>query len=114
MGCTLVVDESFIDFAAAGAAESLERDIAEHHNLAVMKSMSKAYGICGIRIGYLLTSNEALASSMRDGLHIWNLNGFAEEFLRLSPGYRQDFAESCEVVGAERDAFFEALETVPV
>ena len=112
-GCTLVVDESFIDFAPAGAAESLERDVAGHDNLAVMKSMSKAYGICGLRIGYLLTANEGLAALMRDGLHIWNLNGFAEEFLRLSPGYRQDFAESCALVAEERDAFFEDLETVP-
>ena len=78
-----------------------------------MKSMSKAYGICGLRIGYLLTANEGLAALMRDGLHIWNLNGFAEEFLRLSPGYRQDFAESCALVAEERDAFFEDLETVP-
>jgi len=90
-GCTLIVDESFIDFAEGAYAESLERDIAEHQNLAVMKSMSKAYGICGLRIGYLLTANESLAARVREGLHIWNLNGFAEAFLRLAPGYREDF-----------------------
>ena len=112
-GCTLVVDESFIDFAEAGAAESLERDVAEHRNLAVMKSMSKAYGICGLRIGYLLTANTELVRRMRDGLHIWNLNGFAEEFLRLAPDYRQDFSESCEKVGEERTAFFGMLCSVP-
>jgi threonine-phosphate decarboxylase len=112
-GCTLVVDESFIDFAEAGVAESLEKDVADHRNLAVMKSMSKAYGICGLRIGYLLTANEDLARRMRDGLHIWNLNGFAEAFLRLAPSYRQDFAESCNAVRAERDAFYEGLRTIP-
>lgn len=112
-GCTLVVDESFIDFADAGAAESLERDVGEHQNLAVMKSMSKAYGICGLRIGYLLTANRILAEKMRDGLHIWNLNGFAEAFLRLAPDYRQDFVESCDLVRAERDAFYDRLMTMP-
>jgi histidinol-phosphate/aromatic aminotransferase/cobyric acid decarboxylase-like protein len=112
-GCMLVVDESFIDFAEAGAAESLEGDVAEHQNLAIMKSMSKAYGICGLRIGYLLTANEILAQRVRDGLHIWNLNGFAEAFLRLAVGYRQAFAESCEMVRAERDAFYRDLRTVP-
>ncbi len=111
--CTLVLDQSFIDFADAGAAESLEQDVAEHRNLAVMKSMSKAYGICGIRIGYLLTANEDLAKRMRDGLHIWNLNGFAEEFLRLAPDLRQEFVESCELVRAERSAFFEGLGAIP-
>ena len=112
-GCTLIVDESFIDFADAGAAESLKRDVANHPNLAIMKSMSKAYGICGIRIGYLLTANAGLDGQMRDNLHIWNLNGFAEEFLRVAPGYRQDFAESCDAVRAERSAFYAGLCAVP-
>jgi threonine-phosphate decarboxylase len=112
-GCTLIVDESFIDFAEAGAAESLEKDVADHPNLAVMKSMSKAYGICGLRIGYLLTADEDLARRIRDELHIWNVNGFAEEFLRLAPRFRQEFAESCQSVRAERDALYEDLRTVP-
>jgi threonine-phosphate decarboxylase len=112
-GCTLIVDESFIDFADAGAAESLEKDVADHPNLAVMKSMSKAYGICGLRIGYLLTADEDLARRIRDELHIWNVNGFAEEFLRLAPRFRQEFAESCQLVRAERDALYEDLRTVP-
>jgi threonine-phosphate decarboxylase len=111
-GCTLVVDESFIDFAEAGASESLEKDVATHQNLAVMKSMSKAYGICGLRIGYILTANAELARQLRAGLHIWNINGFAEAFLRLAPGYRQDFAESCELVRVECDAFYADLTTV--
>jgi len=111
--CTLIVDESFMDFADAGAADSLERDVADHRNLAVMKSMSKAYGICGLRIGYLLTANDRLAQRVRDGLHIWNLNGFAEEFLRLAPGYREDFAHSCDSVRADRDALYEMLCAIP-
>jgi threonine-phosphate decarboxylase len=112
-GCTLLVDESFIDFADAPAAESLERDVAEHPGLAVLKSMSKAYGICGLRIGYLVTANEDLSHKVRDGLHIWNVNGFAEEFLRCAPGLRQDFVESCESVRAERMALYEHLMAVP-
>lgn len=112
-GCTLIVDESFIDFTDGGGAESVEGDLGEHANLAVMKSMSKAYGICGLRIGYLLTANESLARRVRQGLHIWNLNGFAEEFLRLAPDYTADFASSCDAVREDRDAFYEALLKVP-
>lgn len=111
--CTLVVDESFIDFADAPHTQSLESVIGDHQNLAVLKSMSKAYGICGLRIGYLLSANEKLVSDLRDGLHIWNLNGFAEEFLRLSPDYRQEFVESCESVRSDRDTFYEELQSVP-
>lgn len=111
-GCNLIVDESFIDFAEGGAGQSLERDVSDHPHLAIIKSMSKAYGICGLRIGYLLTANEELARDVRGQLHIWNLNGFAEAFLRMAPDYRQDFVESCEAVRADRAVLLEALGTV--
>ena len=75
--------------------------------------MSKAYGICGIRIGYMLTANSDFAAKVRQGLHIWNINGFAEEFLRLAPQYRQEFSDSCNKVKADRDHFYEQLQTIP-
>lgn len=111
-GCRLIIDESFIDFADGGAAESVEDLVAEHQGLAVIKSMSKAYGICGLRIGYLLTSNRDFARRMRDHLHIWNINGFAEAFLRLAPAYRDDFTRSCGSVRVDRAAFCEDLAKV--
>jgi histidinol-phosphate/aromatic aminotransferase/cobyric acid decarboxylase-like protein len=111
--CTLIVDESFIDFAAEGSRASLEAEVARCQNLAIIKSMSKAYGICGLRIGYLLTANEALVQRVRESLPIWNLNGFAEAFLRLAPRYRQEFAASCDQVRADRDGFYQDLSGIP-
>jgi histidinol-phosphate/aromatic aminotransferase/cobyric acid decarboxylase-like protein len=111
--CMLIVDESFIDFAQEGSRASLEAEVARYQNLAILKSMSKAYGICGLRIGYLLTANEALVRRVREGLPIWNLNGFAEEFLRLVPRYRQEFAASCDQVRADRDGFYRDLSGIP-
>ncbi|NPE28295.1 histidinol-phosphate aminotransferase family protein [Methanococcoides sp. SA1] len=111
--CMLIVDESFIDFAANRDQETLEHDIETYPNLVIFKSMSKAYGICGIRIGYMLTANSDFAALVRQGLHIWNINGFAEEFLRLAPQYRQKFTESCDKVKADRDHFYKQLQTIP-
>ncbi len=110
--CMLIVDESFIDFASNGHQETLESDIAKYRGLAIFKSMSKAYGICGLRLGYLLTANRGFRDEIRQGLSIWNINGFAEEFLRLAPGYREAFAESCKLVRTERDEFFEDLSSI--
>ena len=111
-GCMLVVDESFIDFASNGEDESLAPDIAEYPNLAILKSMSKAYGICGLRIGYLLTANADFAQRMRAGLHIWNLNGFAEVFLESATNYSREFAESCGKVRTDRDHFYDDLSEI--
>lgn len=107
--CILIVDESFLDFADNKEQISLEQDIANYPNMAILKSMSKAYGICGLRIGYLLTANLEFVSEVRNGVHIWNINGFAEEFLRILPAYKQEFEDSCEKVKSDRDVFYEKL-----
>lgn len=111
--CMLIIDESFIDFARNGDKESLESEINNHQNLTIFKSMSKAYGICGIRIGYMLTANSEFLEKVRQGLHIWNINGFAEEFLRLAPQYKKKFKASCTLVMNDRDLFFKQLGSIP-
>ncbi|MFC1953682.1 aminotransferase class I/II-fold pyridoxal phosphate-dependent enzyme [Chloroflexota bacterium] len=111
--CLLIVDESFIDFVEDKDKSTLEGDIAEHENLAIIKSLSKAYGICGLRLGYLLTANQELASAIRKEIPIWNINGFAEDFLRLLPRYRQDFLASCEKVRSDRDDLYMNLSSIP-
>ncbi|MBW2185472.1 MAG: histidinol-phosphate aminotransferase family protein [Deltaproteobacteria bacterium] len=107
--CMLIVDESFIDFAADRDQATLHGEIANYPNLAIFMSMSKAYGICGLRIGYMLTANAHFADQVRQGLHIWNLNGFAETFLVHAPEYQQEFRASCDRVRADRDLFYQDL-----
>jgi threonine-phosphate decarboxylase len=108
-GIVLVVDESFVDFAEHPDQVSLEQEIADYPNLAIIKSMSKAYGICGLRIGYVVTTHKKFAEALRSGVHIWNINGFAEEFLRILPDYKLEFADSCVRVRTDRDGLYEAL-----
>lgn len=107
--CMLIIDESFIDFAANPDRISLQQEIGNYPNVAIFKSMSKVYGICGLRIGYMLTVNPTFAETVRNGLHIWNINGFAEEFLRLLPEYRHEFVESCKQVRTDRNSLFKKL-----
>ncbi|MCP3889112.1 MAG: histidinol-phosphate aminotransferase family protein [Desulfobulbaceae bacterium] len=110
--CMLIVDESFIDFVHDPEQATLENEIEHCPNIAIFKSMSKAYGICGLRIGYMLTANSVFAEAVRNGVHIWNINGFAEEFLRLLPDYRQEFIDSCKQVRKDRDKMYENLSVV--
>jgi len=105
--CMLIIDESFLDFADKPEQLSLENEIENYPNVAIFKSMSKAYGICGLRIGYMLTANATFAESIRRRVHIWNINGFAEEFLRILPDYKQEFVESCEQVRKDRDSMYD-------
>ncbi|NOQ75763.1 MAG: aminotransferase class I/II-fold pyridoxal phosphate-dependent enzyme [Crocinitomix sp.] len=111
--CMLIIDESFLDFTADKESISLEQEIEKYPNMAILKSMSKAFGICGLRIGYLLTANLEFASSVRNEIHIWNINGFAEEFLRILPDYQNEFEESCQTVIKDRDIFYNQLCDIP-
>lgn len=114
--CLLIIDESFIDFVQGpdqkSGQTSMEDNIERYPNIVIFKSMSKAYGICGLRIGYLLTANSKFANAVRQGVHIWNINGFAEEFLRILPDYHDAFIKSCDRVKQDRDLFYKDLSTV--
>jgi histidinol-phosphate/aromatic aminotransferase/cobyric acid decarboxylase-like protein len=108
-GCLLIVDESFMDFVHNSEQTTLEHEIERYPNIVILKSMSKVYGICGLRIGYMLTANSAFSEAVRKSIPIWNVNGFAEEFLRLLPNYRQEFADSCKYVRKDRGELYENL-----
>ena len=109
--CLLIIDESFIDFVQDPDQTSMEDKIEMYPNIVIFKSMSKAYGICGLRIGYLLTANSNFIKAVRQGVHIWNINGFAEEFLRILPDYRDSFIKSCDQVKKDRDKLYKDLST---
>ena len=107
--CRLIVDESFIEFSRAGRAGSVESVVHAHPNLVVLKSMSKVFGIAGLRIGYLLTSDREFSEAVRARLPIWNVNGLAEAFLRSVGRYRREFEASCELVRATAHGLYEQL-----
>lgn len=55
--CPVVVDEAYADFAEQSAADLLE----EHPNLIVTRTLSKSYGLAGIRFGYVMASQKVIA-----------------------------------------------------
>jgi histidinol-phosphate/aromatic aminotransferase/cobyric acid decarboxylase-like protein len=110
--CTLVVDESFVDFASDPEHATVSNEIDNYPNLVILKSMSKAFGIGGLRLGYLLTANKEFAEAIRSQVPIWNINGLAESFLRLAPRYRRQFDKSCVLVRADRDNLYQHLNAI--
>ena len=80
----IIIDESFVHFAYEG--ESLEqksciRFVEKYTNLNIIKSMSKDFGIAGIRAGYGIFSKDKVAKLMGHG-YLWNVNGLAEYFFK--------------------------------
>ncbi len=109
----LIIDESFIDFMEKAGEATMENETGQYRNLAIIKSLSKCYGIGGLRLGYLLTDNSQFAGAVREEIPIWNINGFAEAFLRLAPRYRKEFARSCHFVRVAYNGLYRHLSTIP-
>ena len=53
--CIIVVDEAYIEFSTQ---ESLSRKINQYNNLVVLRTLSKAFGLAGIRMGCLIANQE--------------------------------------------------------
>jgi len=109
----IIIDESFVDFMSTPEQQSLTKYVTSFNNLVIVKSLSKTYGIGGIRLGYLLTSNLDFMALMRNKLPIWNINGFGEEFIRNLPSYQKEYKASCLTVRNNTDLLHQHLQAIP-
>lgn len=111
---TLIVDESFVDFAESAEDNSLlHNDILEKYsNMIVIKSISKSYGVPGLRLGILASGNVDLVSKIKKDLSIWNINSFAEFYMQIFNKYELDYKQACALFVKERNRFYKELQQV--
>ena len=111
----LVVDESFVDFSEDYANNSLLSDeiLEAYPHMAVMKSISKSYGVPGLRLGILASANKELIRCIKKEVSIWNLNSFAEFFMQIFNKYEKDYQRACDKFVAERADFYQKLCQIP-
>lgn len=111
----LIVDESFVDFTDDFKDNSLLHNgiLEEHDNLVVVKSISKSYGVPGLRLGVLASSNSSIIETIRHDVSIWNINSFAEHYMQIFGKYTKDYENACKLFLGERKRFFNCLSKVP-
>ena len=111
----LVVDESFVDFSVDYKNNSLLSDeiLETYPHIAVMKSISKSFGVPGLRLGILCSADKELIARIKKEVSIWNLNSFAEFFMQIYNKHEKDYLKACDKFLAERDDFEKGLRTIP-
>ena len=114
-GTRIVVDESFVDFSADYQNNSLLSDatLEQYPHLIVMKSISKSYGVPGLRLGILCSADKDIIAQLKKMVSIWNINSFAEFFMQIFNKYEKDYKLACDKFIAERDRLGEALKEIP-
>lgn len=111
---TMIVDESFVDFTDGFENNSLLHNsiLENHNNLVVVKSISKSYGVPGLRLGILASGDKELIARMKKEVAIWNINSFAEFYMQIYGKYEKDYTVACHRFIKERNIFFEELKAV--
>ena len=107
-----VLDESFIDFSTEHPTFFNNELLERYNHLVVIKSISKSYGVPGLRLGLLATSNYLLMTNLRRSVSIWNINSFAEFFLQILGKYERSYAQAMDDFRIERERFVAELQTI--
>ena len=110
-----IVDESFVDFSEEYEICSMLDDtiLESYPNMIVVKSISKSYGVPGLRLGIMASADEVLIKEAKKYVSIWNINSFAEFFMQIFTKYSKDYHKACGSFQAERADFLSKLCEIP-
>jgi histidinol-phosphate/aromatic aminotransferase/cobyric acid decarboxylase-like protein/GTP:adenosylcobinamide-phosphate guanylyltransferase len=110
----LIVDESFVDFADAEASSLLDAEILNRYpNLIVIRSISKSFGVPGIRLGVAASSDPVLIEDMKRDVAIWNINAYGEFFMQIFEKYQEEYYASMSLFKEVRRDFAVSLGEIP-
>ncbi len=114
-GVFFILDESFVDFSIGYEGNTFLNDniLARYPHMVVIKSISKSYGVPGLRLGILCSADEAFIAQIKKRVSIWNINSFAEFFMQIYPKYREDYKIACDQFIKAREDFETELRKIP-
>jgi len=103
----VLIDEAYVDFGGESAVPA----IADHPNLLIVRTMSKARGLAGLRVGYALGDAgliEAL-TRVKDSFNSYPIGTVAQAGAAASVRDEAYFRECCARIIAGREAMTQAL-----
>lgn len=108
----LIIDESFVDFAEEETTLIEQKTLNENPHLFVMKSISKSYGVPGLRLGVLASGDVERIAAIKKDVAIWNINSFAEYYMQIAEKYKKDYVRALAAVKAERARYTAQLQKI--
>lgn len=111
-GIFVVLDECFVEFC--GNEFSMLSDIIKYNNLLIVRAFTKIYAIPGVRLGYLVCSNDSLLEKIRRQLGEWNLSTFAQAAGIMCIEKKEYIKNTIEYLNSERLYLFEELKKLGI
>lgn len=114
-GIRLIIDESFVDFSEGTPNNTLlSNEILESYtHLVVVKSISKSYGVPGLRLGIMASGDKSFISWLKKDVAIWNINSLGEFYMQIFGKYEKTYQHACVLFMNERNRFMKELSAVP-
>jgi len=101
----VLLDEAYVEFARY----SLASQVLKYNNLVVLRTLSKAFGLAGARVGYMIT-NEEIAETFRSIIQSpYPLNSFSIKVASLMLSNGRYILDTVETIKMERDRVYEEL-----
>ena len=106
--CVVIIDEAYAEFRRPGVPSALELVGPAHPHLAVTRTMSKAFGAAGLRLGYL-AADRALVDALRVVRLPYHLSAVTQAAALAALSHRDELMAQVASLRDERDAFVEWL-----
>ena len=101
--CVVVIDEAYAEFRRPGVPSALEMLGPAHPHLAVTRTMSKAFGAAGLRLGYL-AGDRALVDALRVVRLPYHLSAVTQAAALAALSHRDELMAQVASLRDERDA----------
>lgn len=112
IGAHLLIDECFMDFVDADKAYSLRDMLEEYPELIILKAFTKTFAMPGIRLGYCMTSDEALLTRLHECGQDWSVSVLAQAAGIAAMKEQKYLQDSFAYVAEEREYLREQLKSI--
>ena len=110
LGCTVVLDECFLDFVENPDEFSMLGKLAAYPHVILLKAFTKLYAMAGVRLGYGISSNPAIIEKLERSVQPWNVSSLAQAAGLAALAEDAYVRESLTTLRAERAYLLQALE----
>jgi histidinol-phosphate aminotransferase len=105
----VILDEAYAEFNVLEDPDSSIELLARHPNLVILRTFSKAYGLCGLRVGYGLCGSERFRTAVDAVRQPFFCNAVAQAAAIEALGHQDEVARRAERNLAERLAVADGL-----
>lgn len=99
--CLVVLDEAYVQYVRDPAAVDGVELYRDRPNVAVLRTFSKAYGLAGLRVGFLI-GHEPVAAAARKTMLTFSVNSVAQAAALAALNAEAELLERVDLVVAER------------